>query len=349
MEGSHIVNRVGRARSRLTHRSVFLGSGAAAFASVAVVRAPARAAEFSYKFGNPNPVDLPTSVRVVQMANAIKAETNGRLEITVFPNSSLGSSTSMMEQLRLGTIQFLELSLANASGIVPAGGIETVGYAFRSDKQFYASMDGALGAYLRSEFLAKGFYIFERPLSLGARQITSSNHPIRTADDLAGFRLRTLTSPLVVDLLRTLGASPVPLDSSEMYTSLQSHLIDGVDLPVNSILAFRIYEVQKYVSITNHIMQPYWIAANVAAWNALPADIQAVVTRNAAKYALIERNDMAISFDPVVSKLKRLGLAFNDADVASMRARLGPYYARCKNVLGNQAWSLLEHDVGKLA
>ena len=255
----------------------------------------------------------------------------------------------MMTQLRLGgTIQFLQLSLANASGFVPAGNLEAVGYAFRDEKQFYSAMDGSLGAYLRAEFLAKGFYVFERPMSLGARQMTASTHPIRTVEDFAGFMLRTLTAPLVVDLFKTLGASPVPLDSSEIYTSLQSHLIDGCDLPVNSMLSFRVYEVQRYASLTYHIWQPYWIAANPDSWKALPSDIQAVVTRNVTKYALIERHDMSVNFVPAEDKLKRLGMAFNDADINSMRSRLGPYYGRCKAALGNQAWTILEQNVGKL-
>ena len=333
----------------MIRRQRFLRTALAGAPAWQTLRLPARAAQFVYRLGHPNPVELASSVRTVQMAEAIKAETNGRLDIQVYPNSQLGSSTSMMTQLRGGAIQFLELAMANASGIVPEGGIENVGCAFKSEDQFYRAMDGALGAYLRAEFFKKGFYIFDRAFNLGARQMTASTHPIRNVDDLAGFKLRSITSPTVVDFWKTLGASAVPLDSNELYTSLQSHLLDGCDFPVGSILGYRVYEVQKYVSVTNHLVSSLWLTANIDAWNALGSEIQAVVTRNMRKYVAAQRTDVRVSTGAIVGKLKRLGLAFNDADVATMKARLGPYYVRCKASLGATPWGLLEEVTGKFA
>ena len=256
----------------------------------------------------------------------------------------------MIEQLRLGTIQFIHTGLSNVSGVVPVSSIDSVGFAYRSEKQVMDSMDGPLGGFLRKEFAAKGIFLCSSGRSAAgrARQVTSWTHLINTAHDFVGFKLRTPTSRIVVDLFRTLGASPVPLDSNALYTALQTHVVDGEEFPIQVIAAYRLYEVQKYLSATNHIYSTLWLAANMDAWNALPGDIQETVKRNSNKYVMLERNDMHISIGSVADKLRRQGLIFNECDTASMRTKLAPYYTRCKNELGATVWSFLEAEVGKL-
>ncbi len=110
-------------------------------------------------------------------------------------------------------------------------------------------------------------------MELGLRQLTNSAKPIVTASDLAGLKMRTPPSRITLDLFRTLGANPTPLDFAEAYTALQTHLVDGTELPLTTIATSRFYEVQKYLSIANHTWAGYWMVANPAAWNALPPDI----------------------------------------------------------------------------
>jgi tripartite ATP-independent transporter DctP family solute receptor len=328
-------------------RSRVLTAGAATLATFAIVRERARSAQFTYKLGNPNPVDFPPSVRLVQWAKAVKDETNGRLDIQVFPNAQLGSVTSEIGQLRLGSMQFMNSGNSTFSGVVPVSALDSVGFAFTSEKQAHAALDGALGDYIRKEFAAKGLYVFEKGWTYGFRETTSSSRPIRNAADFTGFKMRVSTA-IVADLFRTLGASPVPLDAVELYTSLQTHVVDGQETPLSVIESYRLYEVQKYLSLTNHIMTAGWLVANAEAWNALPPDIQEIVKRNAAKYALMERKDLLVLNTSLGDKLTRQGFTINTADTASMRARLGPYYARQKSEFGNTAWTLLESAVGKL-
>ena len=149
-------------------------------------------------------------------------------------------------------------------------------------------------------------------------------------------------------MFKALGASPVPIDGSELYSALQTHLVDGEETALQIIATYRLYEVQKYLSFTNHRWAGSTLVANGAAWDALPADIQAVVKRNADKYARLCNNDTFYSSDAYTDKLKRQGLTVNTSDTTSMRARLGAYYARWKKELGSTAWDLLEARVGKL-
>jgi TRAP-type transport system periplasmic protein len=329
-------------------RSRFLITGIASLGSFGIIPSVARAAQFQYKLATSDPNGLPRQVRLVQMANAIKAETNGRMEIQLFPNSILGSQTSMLEQLRLGSIQFYSNLDSGYASVVPVAAIDSVGFAFTSQKQPAQVLDGALGAYLRKEFSAKGLYLFENIFEAGFRQVTSSTKPIQSVEDFVGFKIRTPSVGIFIDLFRTLGASPVPIDSNALYTSLQTHLVDGAELPLDGIEYQRVYEVQRYLSITNHIWAGFWLAGNLDAWNALPPDIQTVVNRNAAKHVLLERKDSYLINVSVANKLKRQGLILNTLETAPMRARLAPYYARWKRELGSTAWSLLEDKVGKL-
>jgi tripartite ATP-independent transporter DctP family solute receptor len=329
-------------------RSRLLGTGLAGLVASATLRRPAGAAQFEYKLACLDPKESPTAVSLVQMAAAVKAETNGRMQITVFPNGILGSQSGQISQLRLGSIQLLNTNHGSFSTIIPVAQISSIGFAFTQQDQPLELMDGALGEYIRKEFTSKGMYVFSKATQTGFRQMTSSTKPIRTVDDFTGFKMRVLPAPIYVDLFKALGAAPAPIDANEMYTALQTHLVDGQENSLQAIEAYRLPEVQHYLSITNHVWSGSWVVANTDAWNALPADIRAVVERNQAKYALLERRDQVHMNDSLADKLRRQGMVFNNSDVAPMRARLGAYYAKWKSEFGATAWSLLEARVGKL-
>ena len=146
---------------------------------------------------------------------------------------------------------------------------------------------------------------------------------------MEGYRIRTLPAPIFVDLFKTLGASPVALPASQMYTAAQTHLVDGTDLPLSAIDGYRIYEVQKFVSITHHMFGGYRLTANPEALNALPPDVRAVLDRNVVEEICGERIAHAYDRVGVVRspiRFCRKGLIFNTAEVGRMRARLSPYY-----------------------
>jgi tripartite ATP-independent transporter DctP family solute receptor len=327
-------------------RGNFLAASAATFASIGVIKSPARAAEFEYKYGHDLPVGYALHTRSMEMVDAIERETNGRLKITIFPNSMLGGQTAMLSQLRTGAIQFLNTINVVYSTVVPSAAIEAVGFAFKDMQTAVRTMEGPLGQIVRKDFQTAGMYAFEKRWNLGLRQTWSSTKPIKTADDFVGFKMRTPPGKISVDLFTTLGASPTTVTAAEMYTSLKTHLVDGLELPTEAVQLFKIYEVVKYGSYTNHMWTGYFFAANLDAWNALPADIRAVVERNAAKYTLLEQQDR-IGLESVYRKqLEGEGIVFSDADTAGMRAKLGPYYARWRDTFGAQAWSLLEAGSG---
>ena len=322
--------------------------GAGTFATIGVVKAPAKAAQFEYKFAHGGPTNFSFHVRMVQAFEAIKRETNGRLEVKAFPNGVMGSEIANIGQIRSNTIQFTPSPAIALSGVVPNLGMDGIGFAFRDDAMVVAAFEGPLGEYLRQAIISKGIYAFQGVMNLGMRNITSSSKPIRNAADLAGFKLRTQPGAIAVDLFRALGASPTPIVYSEIYLALQSHLIDGQETPFQTIDTQKFYEVQKYLSVTNHQPTIFWNIANMDAWNALPPDIQAIVTKNFRQAAALQRRDTVTQSAAFADKLRRFGLTFNTADGDSMRVMLKPFYTKWKGEFGNTAWELMERTTGKL-
>ena len=334
--------------NRFSRRSV-LAAGAGTFASIGFVRSRASAAQFNYKCGHNLAVDSAMNVRSVELWKKVEEDTGGRLSVRVFANSALGSDTAVAQQVRSGATEMCCFPSGSAQSLVPEIGITGVGFAFQTDAVAIKAMDGALGDALRTAMEQRGMTVIAKEtFELGLRQLTNSIKPIVTASDLAGMKIRTPPAKLSVDLFRTLGATPAPIDFAEAYTALQTHLVDGTELPVSTITTGKYYEVQKYLSIANHTWAGYWLIINPQAWAALPPDIQAIVKKRAPEYINLQRHDIAILEPVMIDKLHRLGMQVNQCDTTTFRAKLGPYYARWKAEFGPQLWSLLEMYSGKL-
>lgn len=330
----------------MTARRQFLAGSATALASINILRLPARAAQFEYKWAHDLPVTYPMHKRMVAMADDIERETSGRLKLSIYPNSILGGQSAMLSQMRSGAIQFLSTMNVVYTQVVPAAGIEALGFAFKDAQQAVKTMEGPLGTYVREQFMARNIYACEKRWSLGMRQVCSNDKSIKRPEDFDGFKMRTPPGQISVDLFRTLGASPTPITATEMYTSLKTRLVDGLELPVDAVQLFKIYEVIKYISITNHMWTGYFVTANLDAWKALPPDIQAAVERNNSKYAVLEQQDREAAEGFYRKQLQGEGIGFTNADVDAMRAKLKPYYAKWKGEFGAQAWALLENSTG---
>ena len=337
--------------SNMLSRSRFAYGTAATLAGAGLASAPARAAQFAMKIGHNLPIDHPIHVRLVQMWKAVRDETSGKLDVAIFPNSQLGGDSAMISQLRLGALQFMMIGTGPLTSSVPLCAIESTPFAWRSETEALQAMDGQLGAYIAKAVEAKlGLITFPKKWPLGFHEITSSTHPMRNADDLKDFKIRVSPSVMLVDTFKTLGASPIVTSLAELYTALQTHLVDGQETPYSTVELSRYYEVQKYLSVSNHVWAAYWLGVNPDAWKSLPADVQAVVQRNAEKYAILQRRDSKILDASLVDKLKRQGLIFVACDRKSLQARLaGGFYARWKKEFGETAWSLMEQVAGKVS
>ena len=332
---------------KVASRRRFAASSAAVFASIAIIKAPARAAQFTYKYGNDQTDFSPLTKRALQMWQTIERETGGKLHVDTFPNSVLGGDTQMITQLRSGALQFLTEPGALLQSTVPASAIDGVAFAFKDTRQAFTAMDGELGDFVRKEIEAKGMVCIPHPFDNGFRHITA-NKPVRSAADVEGLKIRVPSSALFVDMWRALGSSPTPINVSELYSALQTHIVEAEENALINIEQSKLYEVQKTLNFSSHAWSCWWMLANKDAWDALGRDIHAVVVRNVEKYAVMQRQDFAVLTNQLVGKLKQQGMAEYNCDVPSFKARLGGYYAKWKKEFGPTAWSTLERYTGSL-
>ena len=181
----------------------------------------------------------------------------------------------MLSQLRSGALDFMTLSPLILGSLVPQAQINGVGFAFKDYKQVWAAMDGELGIYVRRQIAATGtIFAFDKIWDNGYREVTNSVRPINKPEDLKGIKLRTPPGPMWVSLFKALGASPTPLNFAEVYSALQSKVVDGQENPLAIIYTAKLYEVQKYCSMTNHMWDGYWFMGNKKLFEQLPSDLQ---------------------------------------------------------------------------
>ncbi|MFT4063951.1 TRAP transporter substrate-binding protein [Paraburkholderia sp.] len=311
----------------------------------------ARAAEFTLKYANNLPVTHPMNIRAKEAAARIASESKGRIDFQIYPNNQLGSDTDMLSQVRSGAIDYFTLSPLILGTLVPAAQITGVGFAFKDYDQVWAALDGALGARVRDEIGKTSVFAFEKIWDNGYRQTTTSTKPIYKPADLKGMKLRVPMSPIWTSMFQSLGASPASINFSEVYSSLQTHVVEGQENPLATITAAKLYEVQKYCSVTNHMWDGFWFLANRQSFARLPKDLQTIVQSAVNDAAMQERADVAKLNASLMPELKSKGLQFNDVDIALFRRQLTDtgFYSSWHKKFGDDAWAALEKYTGKLA
>ena len=331
-------------------RRAVLGASGAVLAGGLGIR-PARAAEFTMRFANNLPAGHPLNIRLAEAVEAIKAQTNGRVEILVFPSSQLGSDTDMLSQIRSGAVQFFTLSGLILSTLVPAASINGVGFAFKDYDTVWKAMDGDLGAYVRKQIEATGLGVMDRMWDNGFRQITSSSKPITAPADLKNFKIRVPVSPMWTSMFSAFESSPTSINFAEVYSALQTKVVEGQENPLAIVETAKLYEVQSYCSLTNHMWDGFWLLANRRAFTRLPADLQEIVAKNLNDAAVKQRQDIVALNAHVQEDLTKRGMKFNQPDAAAFRAKLqsAGFYADWKKKYGDEAWAILEKATGSLA
>lgn len=309
------------------------------------------AADFDLRQFHNQPADSPLHKRLVEMWAAVKDETGGRVQVQTFPdnNQIAGGDPAALNMVVSGELDFFTLNGGSIGNLVPASNVQGLLFAFRTPTQVFAALDGDLGDYLREEMKTKGIYAVPRGcFDNGFHQITCSTKPIRSVDDLQGLKIRTPDAPIYFEAWKAMGAAPIAVNLNKMYEALKNGTAEAQTNPLAIAELMKLYEVQKYVSITNHGWSGFNLLANWKLWQRFPADVQKAIEGNAMKFARLQRADNNTLNTEFRTKLAQQGMIFNEAETSSFRVRLGPYYARWKETIGRQAWSLLEAHVGTL-
>ena len=328
--------------------------GASAIGSMAAMwGAPALAqgGKVGLKVGGQFADSHPSSKAMEAACAEIRQQSNGRIDIQFFPNAQLGSDAAMLTQVRSGALDMMTASGISMQVVSPVAGISGMAFAFGDYPHVWQAMDGELGAAIREGLDKVGIYAFPKILDSGYRNITTSNHPINTVDDLKGMKMRVPPSPVWVSLFTALGSSPTSITINELYSALQTRIVDGQENPLTVIDAGKYYEVQKFCSITEHMWDGLWIIANRKRVKALAPEDLALITKSFEAATIKQRIDTERLNTELEGSLKAKGLVFNRPDKKPFRDALSKagFYADWKQKYGAEAWGVLEKYSGSLA
>ena len=336
--------------SSMTRRRV-LGTGSVELATAMFGKPSLAAAEFDFKLGVNTPETHPLTIRLAEAARLVGTQSSGRVNITVFANSQLGGDPEMLSQVRAGGIELLAAPSMTLSTLVPLSGLPSIGFAFQSYDQVWAAMDGGVGDIVREAIARTGVVPLKKVWDNGFRQITSSSsRQLNSVDDLKGFKIRVPVTALLTSLFSGLGALPSSISYSELYSALQTHIVEGQENPLAQVSTGKLYEVQKYCALSNHCWSGYWILGNRRAMAALPPDLLELINAAFDAAAVKERADLVEMDRSLQAELTGKGMTFNTPDPVQFRAALvkAGFYTQWQKTYGADAWAALEKYTGKL-
>jgi len=326
------------------------GAAAGAFASIGILRWPGEAAQFTLTIGNDQTPTHPMNVATAEAIKRIQDQSGGQVAINLQGNSVLGTDTGMITQLRSGAIALLQIGNNILGSVIPSATLLSIPFAFRSAEQYRSACDGPLGAYIGAAGAKVGIRKFSTAFYGGFFEMQNRVRPIDKPADMTGIKFRVPAGPIDVATFRALGATPTPINLSEVYTSLQTHLVDGIEVPLPTVRNFKFYEQVKYCSMTNHIGLAYLLFANADTWQRLPKNVQDLLDRELDAAAQSASKMMAAQEVSLQAELAKDGMAFNrpNPEPFAQTIRAAGLYKQWRDQNDPKGWDELEKTTGKL-
>ncbi len=299
---------------------------AAALACAALPAVPATA-QTTLKMNIPLARDSSYGVAVDTFARQIEKRTNGRYHIQNFYSAALGSERDSIEALQLGTLDLTMTSTGPVPNFVPEVAIFDIPFLFRDYAQARAVLDGPIGQEMLTKFEPKGIEALAWGEN-GFRNMTNNRHPIRTPEDLKGLKMRTMENPIHIEAYRALGILPTPMAFTEVFTALQQGTVDGQENPLSVIMSAKLYQVQKYLTLTGHVYSPALILMSKAKWDDLSAADRQAFHEAAIEAVKVNRARIDEDEKNAVAELRAHGMqVVEHVDKAAFQAALAPTFA----------------------
>jgi TRAP-type transport system periplasmic protein len=283
-------------------------------AAVLVSAAPAVAQdvqERTIRWGHLNNTDHPVSKGVQKFAEIVAAKSGGKIKVREFPANQLGSEMQQQSALRGGTQEMQSPATTSLAGVVKEFGLIDFPFIVSTSEQADALLDGPLGKALLAKLPEKdliGLAFWD----LGFRNVTNSRRPITTGEDLDGIKIRVIPNPVYLDTFKTFGANPVPMSFNELYTALETRTVDGQENPFSVILSNKFYEVQKFLSTTNHTYSTNIILVSKKFWDRLSPAEQTILQDAAIEARDYQRKVSREQAAQAVAELKGKGMQVNE-------------------------------------
>ena len=269
----------------------------------------------------------PRHEAAVLFAERVKAKTGGRIEIQVAHSAQLGDDAAMITALRSGTLDMSANSQGAIANVVPEYAAIGLPFMFSDVQKAYQLLDGPIGEELSKRTAAKGMIVLGY-WDNGIRHVTNSKRAVKAPADLKGLKIRTPPDAMTVDIMQALGADTQQIKFAELYVALQQGVVDGQENPLANIASAKLYEVQKYLTLTGHKYETNPFVMSKRSWDKLtPAD-QKIFTEAAAEATQTQRKLSKEADEKLVTELKAKGVQFETIDRKAFVEATKPVYAK---------------------
>jgi tripartite ATP-independent transporter DctP family solute receptor len=274
-------------------------------------------------------------IAATKFEELVEERTEGKVNIEIFPNASLGDERTLLEGMQIGTVDMGVITNGPVANFVEEMAVFELPFLFPSPEAAYSVLDGPIGQELLDKLAdvnLKGLAYAER----GFRNLTNSERAVNSPEDLDGLRIRVMENPVYTDTFRELGANAIPMAWTEALTAMQQGTIDGQENPVNVIHSFKLDETQNYMTLSRHTYAPAIFVMGMPAWNQLPEAAQAVLEEAAQAAAEHERQVNADMEAEQLAALREAGMEINDSpDMEAFQAAVAPVYEKYGQQFGD--------------
>jgi tripartite ATP-independent transporter DctP family solute receptor len=310
----------------------------------------AQAQTKTIKFANQNAKGHPIVLGMEKFAELVEKKSGGKLRVQIFPGGTLGSDQANVSALQGGTLEMAAMNSGIFASQVKDFAIYDFPFLFGNEKEADAVVDGPFGQGLHRKLEDKGL-VGLAYYELGFRELTNSKRAIHKVEDIAGLKLRVIPNPINVDWVKALGANPTPLPFPELYSALEQGAVDGQENPVATIKGAKLFEVQKYMTLTNHQYNPQSVVVSRKFWDGLGADEKKALQDAARESAAYQRTQSRAMLQSGLEDLKKGGMQVSElpaAEVAKLREKMKPVIAKHAASVGESTVSAMMAELAKL-
>jgi len=258
----------------------------------------------------------------------------GEFKIQLFANGQLGNEYELLQSQQLGALDMSLVAGSSASEIAPSFQLNDLPFLYKSEEEVFRVLDGKTGKMIFDKLEKKGI-IGLGFLNAGFRNVLDNTRPITRPEDLAGVKLRVVPSDIFIDIFKSLGANPVPMQWGDVYTAVQQGTIDGLEVPLSVAYGSKYQDIVKYMSLTQHIFNAPIFTISKASYSRLTKDQQAKLVEAANAALKVQRETVSKNNADILEKMKEAGVQINDIpDRSAFREKTKPVYDKFRDVIG---------------
>jgi tripartite ATP-independent transporter DctP family solute receptor len=312
---------------KITTFKLMASAAFVALLSMGVTSGAAQAQQVTFKSADIHPDGYPTVEAVKYMGEILARESNGRMHIQMFSSGQLGDEKDTIQQTQFGVIELNRINLAPLNGLIPETRVPSMPFLFRSVDHMHAVVDGPIGDEILKKFDSQGlvglaFY------DSGARSFYNSKRPIKTLDDMKGLKLRVIQSEVFIDTINALGGSATPMPTGEVYSAIQTGVVDGAENNWPTYQSQRHFEQAKYYSLSEHSMSPEVLVMSKRVFDKQTPEDQALI-RKAAKESVAKMRELWQAREKTAqAAVLAAGVQANEVDKTVFEKAVEPVYAK---------------------